>query len=60
MSHFSRHLVLEKLDFVVDKLNEKLIPNPMHDGEYACNRFVLMKNNNESLIYDDWQNDLSL
>ncbi len=34
------YLVLERLDFVVDTSNEKLIPNPMHGGEFAIDLYL--------------------
>jgi predicted aspartyl protease len=33
------YLVLERLDFVVDTSNQRLIPNPMHDGEFAIDLY---------------------
>jgi len=33
------YLILERLDFVLDPKQQKLIPNPAHDGEYALDMY---------------------
>jgi hypothetical protein len=48
------------LDFVADSSNQKLIPNPAHDGEYALDLLILWRpwhpkhinSNPDSLVYD--------
>jgi predicted aspartyl protease len=34
------YIVLEQLDFVVDTLSQRLIPNPAHGGEYALDQYL--------------------
>jgi len=36
------YLVLEQLDFVPDPIQQKLIPNPAHDGEYALDMYPIV------------------
>lgn len=33
------YIILEQLDFVPDPKQQKLIPNPAHDGEYALDMY---------------------
>jgi len=36
------YLILERLDFVPDPNQQKLIPNPAHDGEYALDMYPIV------------------
>jgi predicted aspartyl protease len=36
------YLILEQLDFVPDPNQQKLIPNPAHDGEYALDMYPIV------------------
>ena len=33
------YIILEQLDFVADPIQQKLVPNPAHDGEYALDLY---------------------
>ena len=36
-------LILEALDFIVDPTQQKLLPNPEHNGEYLIDCFMNLK-----------------